>query len=978
MKEMYAWVPWFNGLSKRIAENDSSYLVERAKAIPLPRNEDGESKLVSYGDENIDPFSFIYTVASYLGGKKPHELHDVVREQFNLPEKLPIDAADALIFPQGSAINLLFHDGVAFAPRLLNELFRSVVAGKEYVDREKFKSALDINGVAATKLTQALFLINPHEFLPFDTTSVKLLGGAWKTKNRISWDNYLDFLESATRKFPGCSLYEINALAYLTNRNKDKLQISPSRSWLISAGGNAQGGELWQQFDEESSVFVNEPREGVAWREFNSNEHELEYPLKDPSSGDIVYVREGTVGQGIGVVYKNDYVDTLHEDSHIHVLWLCKEDQEISAEGIGSHLLENAEQSVNHFRSAYPTTHSFLDRFKTTAPVEKRTWLLLWNPKKWKWDSFDEDRLSVLNGGIIRDSWSCSNTAAKTGDRVFLMRLGEEPKGIIAVGSVVKDSYIAPHFSNDQEVLGKTQRTVDVEFSQILDPRKGDPYISLDDLKTMGEGNQNWTPQQSGIEIDPKVAIALAKVWESLFKPLTKESSQSLNTILYGPPGTGKTYLTMTKSVEICDDRTHEEDELRVRYAELVDSGRITFVTFHHSYGYEEFVEGIRPIEQDAAVVYKVVDGVLKRIVEKATSNAKASSSSARSAVSFDTLWHTLSDYSIRYPIEQRSEYGMPDRVISEGAKVGASIDTEQAEYVYTCSQKQAEKVWLVGQLKAPDQLNVKDVKEMAASLGAPPGASMSYPVMLYTKLWQHAQNMLSVVAKTTNNPENYVLIIDEINRANISKVLGELITLLEEDKRQGAANGLSVTLPYSGEKFELPSNLYIIGTMNTADRSIALLDTALRRRFDFEEMPPRPNLLIEAGERTQVDLPKVLETINERLEYVLDRDHLIGHAWLMKAKDRADLDNIMRRKIIPLVAEYFYDDWNKVRAVLGNSDAFIARTKLTTPAGLDLDYQEDRFRWVIQNKFPEDAYEQILTGVQNTNEEDEPTGEST
>ena len=316
----------------------------------------------------------------------------------------------------------------------------------------------------------------------------------------------------------------------------------------------------------------------------------------------------------------------------------------------------------------------------------------------------------------------------------------------------------------------------------------------------------------------------------------------SLNTILYGPPGTGKTYATARRCVETCDgpaERDRADREIRDRYQALVKEGRVEFITFHQSYGYEEFVEGLRPetvgdeADREAGPGFRLVatDGVLKRIAERTR------------------------------------------------------------------------------KVKAP-----------------------------------------------------HVLVIDEINRANVSKVMGELVTLLEDDKREGGANEVAVTLPHSRRSFTLPANLYILGTMNTADRSIALLDTALRRRFDFEELPPDPERLRDAAEETEIDLPKVLRAMNERLEWLIDRDHLIGHAWLMGARTREDVDRAMRRKIIPLVAEYFYDDWEKVRAVLGGTGDFVQRELLPPPPGLD-DPGERRYRWTVRESFEEGGYERLITG---------------
>lgn len=202
---------------------------------------------------------------------------------------------------------------------------------------------------------------------------------------------------------------------------------------------------------------------------------------------------------------------------------------------------------------------------------------------------------------------------------------------------------------------------------------------------------------------------------------------------------------------------------------------------------------------------------------------------------------------------------------------------------------------------------------------------------------------------------EPYVLVVDEINRGNVSRIFGELITLLEEDKRRGAPNELSTRLPYSGRNFTVPSNLHIVGTMNTADRSIALLDVALRRRFEFEEMMPDVEVVrkdlkgrVELGGEQVDTICDFFEILNARIAALLDRDHQMGHSYFLGISSIERLHEALYRRVFPLLQEYFYNDHDDLERLLGRYDAsqgtgFVERPTIGYGNGFALDDADER-----------------------------------
>ncbi len=496
-------------------------------------------------------------------------------------------------------------------------------------------------------------------------------------------------------------------------------------------------------------------------------------------------------------------------------------------------------------------------------------------------------------------------------------------------------------------------------------------------------------------------------------EPDKKLPSYPLNQILFGPPGTGKTYNTINKALEIIgiDISEMSRSEITNEFKAKIKRGQIVFTTFHQSMSYEEFIEGIKPIEPEKEgdnIIYRVEPGLFKKLCIEASfdfARGNSKSSETAEALSFSAIYDKFIDV-----VEEETLKGKPynlktksgSSVIIEAitAHRNIQIKHQNGARSYTVSKSRLTK--LNSEIDNLDKVNnindefreiiggsnssaywsvlnaINKFKSKAGNTPAPQNLSFEDKVDVVDKM-SHEDYQ-------SNDANNYVLIIDEINRGNVSQIFGELITLLEKDKRLGKDEALKTKLPYSKESFGIPPNLYVIGTMNTADRSVEALDTALRRRFSFTEMPPQPNLLspkemivrlwnkneysqaewdnkpfrqdadalydllgidaefekyfhvaekdlpykwtiehlktIKESDFDGVNLESLLRIVNKRIERLLDRDHLIGHSYFISINSWSDLMDSFYSNVIPLLQEYFYGDYAKIGAVLG--DGFI------------------------------------------------------
>lgn len=425
----------------------------------------------------------------------------------------------------------------------------------------------------------------------------------------------------------------------------------------------------------------------------------------------------------------------------------------------------------------------------------------------------------------------------------------------------------------------------------------------------------------------------------------------SLNQILYGPPGTGKTYHTIDKALEILGENleNRDRDEKKAKFDEYVKDGQIVFITFHQSYGYEEFVEGIKPKVDKKELEYEIQSGIFKKICEKALNNLNKEIKNKLKELEINnktnSVWKISLGEKIRKDTEFLQKYCFENNQIrigwwdTEKITNNPFIDNFRSMKIgdLVCVFDTISTIKAVGVVKSKVKYSKNEEFEKEYSFDLEEYQTyrevewilknkiidilkLNNKTLDQKTVYQLKNISVSNLIKTIkdNLKDKFIIIIDEINRGNVSKIFGELITLIEPSKRIGEKEELKVRLPYSGDEFGVPKNVYILGTMNTADRSITSLDTALRRRFEFIEMMPDPSVL--SDNYKDVNLQELLKAINTRIEYLLDREKTIGHAFFIGVENLEDLKKVFQNKIIPLLQEYFYNDYALINAVLNDN----------------------------------------------------------
>jgi 5-methylcytosine-specific restriction protein B len=943
IKEEFSWVETHKQLTEFLKrkENSQNELIQILKTVGIgPLNDksgDGEHDTEL---KEIDPFTFFCYIYKY-GPKRRLGYLQKIAETLNIT--IP-KGESGIPSAQAQKVWLFPYEFL----RTNNEVkrlwsfFHKVISNS--ITEDDFQDVLQIRSTGKTKLTEALFYINPEKYLPINGPTKPYISDILGLNPKFNtYQDYIHLLENIKNKST-LPFYELSYEAWKWNNERKNVnywifQGNPKvfdfetalkenllDDWTVSAHKDKI------KVGDKVILWITGSRSGCyALAEVTSEPH-----VKSQSPDDHLWKEEDMSELKAGIKITHNLVEKPIFSKEIISI---EELADLKVGNKGTNFLSNQEEFEIMLEMAENKTN-------------KKYWLFSPGENAGKWDEFynlsimglgwdelgDLNKLGDLNDitkavqqTYQTDSKSYNNALANFEFRDVIMEgdiiIAKKGRGELLGYGIVKSQYIyddsRTEYKHIRKVDWKLKGNWKVDFSLVLKTLTNITKYSSDHL-------------DYDTYYDRLLGIMSEKVKQ--YKNIMK---YPLNTIFYGPPGTGKTYNTVLRAAEIVENRTIDsyDEALQIFKSKLHD--QIEFITFHQNYSYEDFIQGLRPdTENDGQLSFEKKDGVFLRMATEALFEYYKVSKKIKAEHKGN---NEIKDANVIYLdfIDYLKGLKSKDFKSSTGAIISISSFTknDNIEFKHVNSSRSyivsSNRLLKLFQ-RFPDINQINNVHtDIRDAIG---GCNTTvYWVALrefisfYNKYEQATDeekeevfeevgyeskkkllatydlNLLQEI--DTNAVSNYVIIIDEINRANISRVFGELITLIEPDKRSHGKIPLEARLP-SGDSFIVPSNLFIIGTMNTADKSIALLDIALRRRFEFESMYPKYE--IEGQEIYDVD---ILLKINEQIIKSKGHDFQIGHAYFMG--ENKDLVQRMNKKVIPLLLEYYMNDEKEVKGIL-------------------------------------------------------------
>lgn len=918
------WQPFFRELAVRLLEFEQLQpeLIQllRDAGVHLQHDE-GEPLAV------LDPFSFFSLILKHQSDARVIDILSVIRDRLGLHGPLPTNLTGV---PWSNPMNAWFfayrsHRQDTDLPTLW-ALARQAVAGDLHADT--FAAALTIRQVALPKLTQGLFWLNPERYLALNGVNIPYLEGrglthAGRVQTLADYDAVLDASRPLASGYPALS-HE----AWLTAQRGKSVAVMDGEAFPFEA------------FQDEAAGFAHDPVKGNAHLDRRYAPLLLTLATAVDSLARLKPSRQPYTGKSLGVKI------SLGQGENRDLFWLgyallfpepTAENRRVSEAGLRLKVTfpDGLHETIRDGLRDEELFQQLLDAIVSAGE----------HPGEFALNAQFElnDSIPASQDTRVQIDAHLRRYAAGTGHSTRLQ---------------------VDQFLGQAVLESETFSERLAEALQHLDRVAG----AMDQVIRAGHQFRTTHPATSTIEVE---AVHESAAVPTEYQPVP---GAPLNQILYGPPGTGKTFRVVDEALSILDPGmglahpgTQGRAARKARYDELAAQQRISFVTFHQSFGYEDFIEGIKPVMQGGQLSYHLEDGIFLNAVRAAggvLAHPRAETGPAHThhlpadVNAGGQVWRmyidkTASPSPIRELSLQRSELRMGNWSKTPRDLSDASVEELSArQLLFRDSVRVGDLVLLatgmnsigaVGvvtgdyrfdpeghPLFAADYTHARAVRWLATDLDLSAvdvtGKQFSPPALQRVADVTPAQVLGRIpgVQSPADRPprlQPHVLIIDEINRGNVSKIFGELITLLEAGKRAGSGEALTATLPLSRRPLSVPQSLYVIGTMNTADRSLTLLDAALRRRFVFRPVWPEPEVLpvIEIG-GDALDLRKFLYVINERIERLLSREQVIGHAYLLGLP--ATLEGVasaLRERILPLLEEYFFEDWSKIRTVLAD-----------------------------------------------------------